>query len=96
METALRLLGVRDLRFAFQSESAGAVLELVRRNDYLTVLPRYAVRSETEDSLAILPVSLPTADQTISIMSRINHEETKLIADFKSHLRAHVSTYYTT
>ena len=96
METALRLLGVRDLRFAFQSESAGAVLEIVRRNDYLTVLPFYAVHTEPEDSLAILPVSLPTANQTISIMSRINHEETKLIAEFKSHLRAHVSTLYST
>lgn len=94
METALRLLGVRDLRFAFQSESAGAVMELVRRSDYLTVLPRYAVRNETEDSLAILPVSLPTADQTISIMSRINYEETKLITEFKAHLRAHVSAFY--
>ena len=96
METALRLLGVRDLRFAFQSESAGAVLELIRRSDYLTVLPRYAIHSDTDESLAILPVSLPTADQTISIMSRINHEEDKLIAEFKSHLKAHVSTLYST
>ena len=86
METALRLLGVRDLRFAFQSESASAVLGLVRRSDYLTVLPRFAVHSETEDSLAILPVSLPTADQTISIMSRISQDEPKLIAEFKTHL----------
>ena len=46
METALRLMGVRDFRFVFQSQSAGAVLELVRSSDFLTVLPRYAVRAK--------------------------------------------------
>ena len=94
METALRLMGVRDLRFAFQSESAGAVLELLRRSDYLTVLPRYAVRNAAEDALAILPVDLPTANQNIAIMSRVDREEAKLSVDFKAHMRAHVSTLF--
>ena len=94
METALRLMGVRDLRFAFQSESAGAVLELLRRSDYLTVLPRYAVRNAVDDALAILPVDLPTANQNIAIMSRVDREEAKLSVDFKAHMRAHVSTLF--
>lgn len=91
METALRLLGVRSLRFVFQSESAGAVLELVRRSDYLTILPRYAVRADGTDGLAILPVSLPTADQTIAMMSLADREESKLTGEFKAHLRRYVA-----
>ena len=96
METALRLLGVRDLRFAFQSESesAGAVWELARRSDFLTVLPRSAVRAGREDSLAILPVNLPTADQTIAMMSRLDRDESKLTAEFKAHMRDHVATLF--
>lgn len=90
METALRLMGARDLRFAFQSESAGAVLELVRRSDYLTILPRYAVRTDDSDGLAILPVQLPTSDQTIATMSLANRDDTKLTAEFKAHLQMYV------
>lgn len=91
METALRLLGVRSLRFVFQSESAGAVLELLRRSDYLTILPRYAVQADGTDGLAILPVRLPTADQTIAMMSLADREETKLTGEFKAHLRRYVA-----
>lgn len=90
METALRLMGARNLRFAFQSESAGAVLELVRRSDYLTVLPRYAVLGDT-DQLAILPVKLPTADQTIAMMTVADRDESKLTSEFKEHLRRYVT-----
>lgn len=91
METALRLMGVRNIRFAFQSESAGAVLELVRRSDYLTILPRYAVRADPTDGLAILPIGLPTAEQTIAMMSLADRDETKLVVEFKAHLRRYVS-----
>ncbi len=92
METALRLLGVRELRFAFQSESAGAVLELVRRSDFLTVLPRYAVRAGREDDFVVLPVDLSTSAQTIAIMSRIDRDESELTSAFKAHMRAHVAS----
>lgn len=92
METALGLMGVRNLRFAFQSESAGAILELVRRSDFLTVLPRYAVRAGVDYSLAILPVDLPTADQTIAMVSRVERDEATRIGEFKAFMRDHVTT----
>ena len=92
-ETALRLLGVRDFSFVFQSESAGAVLELVRHSDFLTVLPRYAVRAAKDRSLAILPVQLPTSDQTIAMISHAERDETKLSGEFKAHMRDHVRAY---
>ena len=87
METALRLLGVLDLQFAFQSESASAVLELVRQSDLLTVVPRSTVGVGRKDSLAILPFDLPTSAQTIAIMSRIDSEESKLTVAFREHMR---------
>lgn len=91
METALRLIGLRDFRFAFQSESAGAVLELVRRTDFLTILPLYAMRSRMDDTLAIVPIDLPTVRQTIAMMHLLEGKETKLAIEFKAHLRAHVA-----
>lgn len=91
METALRLIGVRKLRFAFQSESAGAVMEILRNSDFLTVLPRYTLRDDGSDGLAILPVFLPTADQTIAMMTVDGHDETKLTVEFKNHMRAYVA-----
>lgn len=94
METALRLMGVRTLRFAFQSESAGAVLELLRESDFLTILPSHAVRADARDGLAVFPVELPTPPQTISIMSLSKRQETRLAAEFKAHLRAHVAHRY--
>lgn len=93
METALRLLGVRNLRFVFQSESAGAVIELVRRSDCLTVLPSFVVRAGRGNGLVTLPISLPTADQTIAMVSLADRYEAKLIGDFKAHLRRHVVTH---
>jgi len=94
METALRLLGVRRLRLVFQSESAGAVMEFLRGSDALTVLPRYAVQAGRDRRLAILPVDLPTTDQTLAMMTLADRDETKLTGEFKAHLRKHVSTLY--
>ena len=94
METALRLMGVANLRFAFQSESAGAVIEFLKHSDALTVLPNYALRSDGNDGLAVLPVHLPTAEQTIAMMTRATRDETKLMREFKEHLRAHVAERY--
>ena len=91
METALRLMGVRNLSFAFQSESAGAVFALVSNSDFLTVLPSYAIREATSQGLRVLPVKLPTADQTIVAMTFASREETQLTSEFKAHLRSYVA-----
>lgn len=95
METSLRLLGLARVRFAFQSESAGAVIELLRNSDCLTVLPRYAVRHDGGDGLAILSFDLPTQKQTIALMTLSSRADTDLTAEFKTHMRRHARMRYT-
>jgi DNA-binding transcriptional LysR family regulator len=94
MEAILQLLGIRNLRFAFQSESAGAVTELLRRTDCLTVLPRYAVRADAQDGLGIVQMVLPDREQVVSMITLADREQSKLTSDFKSHLRDYVKTGY--
>jgi DNA-binding transcriptional LysR family regulator len=94
MEAILKLLGIRNLRLAFQSESAGAVTELLRRTDCLTVLPRYAVRANALDGLAIVQIPIPDRDQVVSMITLADREQSKLTTDFKSHLRDYVKTSY--
>lgn len=91
MEDALKLLGVRAPRIAFQSESAQAVLELLKKTDFLTVLPNYAVGADGGDGLAISPVALPTQDHVISAITMAQRIESKLAADFKAHLKEQVA-----
>ena len=89
MEIALKLLGVKHIRFAFQSESAGAVIELLRKTDFLTMLPRYAIKTRARQGLTILPLDLPNPDQLVSMITLAEREETKLVSDFKAHILEH-------
>lgn len=91
METSLKLLGVKNIRFAFQSESAGAVIQLLRNTDFLTMLPRYAIKMRAKDGLEILPIDLPNPEQLVSMVTLAEREETKLVSDFKAHIREHFS-----
>lgn len=91
MEVSLKLLGVRNLRFAFQSESAGAVIQLLQNTDYLTMLPRYAIIPRVKDGLAIIPLDLPNPEQLVSLVTLAEREETKLVSDFKEHILQHFS-----
>lgn len=91
METALKLLGVKNLRLAFQTEAAGAVLELLRSTDFLTVLPNYAIDLQIPNGLAIFPIDLPSPVNTINMITLKEREETKLLADFKTHVRRHIA-----
>lgn len=91
METALKLLGVKNLRLAFQSEAAGAVLELLRNTDFLTVLPTYAIDLNKPNGLAIVPIDLPSPVNTVNMITLKEREETKLLADFKAHVRRHIA-----
>ncbi|MDP5220701.1 LysR family transcriptional regulator [Ruegeria sp. 2205SS24-7] len=88
MEDALRLLGIVAPRVAFQSESAGAVLELLTVTDFLTVLPRYALSHDGSDNLGIVPIDLPDVRHDVSAITLTQRTETKLTSDFKAHLRA--------
>ncbi len=94
MEAALRHLGIRNLQLAFQSESAGAVIELLRNTDFLTILPRYAVSADGRDGLSVASIDLHNPEQIISMIVLANRDETKLMADFKAHLRSYVETRY--
>ena len=94
MADSLRLLGVRAPRVAFQSESAGAVLELLKETDFLTVLPNYAVRPDGGDGLAIAAIELPNDPQVISAMTLAERTESKLTSDFKAHLCDQVAARY--
>lgn len=91
METALKLMGVKNLRLAFQTEAAGAVLELLRNTDFLTVLPSYAINLQKPNGLAIFPIDLPSPINTINMITLKEREETKLLADFKAHVHLHIA-----
>jgi DNA-binding transcriptional LysR family regulator len=94
MEDALKLLGVTSPQVAFQSGSAEAVLELLRETDFLTILPRYAVKADGSDDLAILDLDLPIQKQEVSTITLVERTETTLVKDFKEHLRQQVSAQY--
>lgn len=94
MEDALRLMGVRTPRVAFQSESSQAILELLKNSDFLTVLPNYAIRPDGSDGLAVARIALPIQAQVISAITLAQRVETKLTTDFKTHLREEVAQSY--
>lgn len=87
MEDALKLLGVSTPRVAFQTESAGAVLEILKKTDCLTVLPRYVLKADGSDGLAVANLELPGAPQMINAITLAQRTETKLTSDFKAHLK---------
>ncbi|MEP4434136.1 MAG: LysR family transcriptional regulator, partial [Hyphomicrobiales bacterium] len=91
METALKLMGMKELRFAFQSESAGAVMEILRSTDFLTILPRYAIGNQSDFGLSVIPMTLPTSKQLVSTITLADKEESKLVTDFKSHIRSYIA-----
>lgn len=92
MASALSSFGVQNLKFAFQSESAGAILEMLRNTDFLTVLPRYVLRqNENTRSLAQLPVNLRSSSMSVGMVTPTNRLESPLLAAFASHLRDYVA-----
>lgn len=92
MATALESLGISNLHLAFQSESAGAIFEMLRTTDFLTVLPRYAVRNmDTESGLSILPVRFSSAAMSVGMVTLKGRLESPLMAAFTDHMRAYVA-----
>ncbi len=91
MAALLTSLGVSTLKFAFQSESAGAILEMLRNTDFLTVLPRYALRhSAAKDSLAPLPIHIGASAMSVGMVTPQNRLESPLLAAFSAHMRDYV------
>lgn len=91
MATALSSFGVTNLHIAFQSESAGAIIEMLGATDFLTVLPRYAiVGRHTKDGLTELPVRFTTSPMSVGMVTPCNRLESPLLAAFAKHMRAYV------
>ncbi|MEP5153803.1 LysR family transcriptional regulator [Planktotalea sp.] len=92
MASALSSFGVRNLKYAFQSESAGSILEMLRNTDFLTVLPSYALRrSEDTDSLAQLPVQFTSSAMSVGMVTPTNRLESPLLTAFATHMRDYVA-----
>lgn len=91
MENALKLLGVKQIRLAFQTEAAGAVLETLRITDFLTVLPSYAIHASRPSGLKTLPIDLPSPINTVNMITLKDQLETKLLLDFKEHVRQQIA-----
>ncbi|MCP4319615.1 MAG: LysR family transcriptional regulator [Hyphomicrobiales bacterium] len=92
MATALASFGVANLTIAFQSESAASILEMLRTTDFLTVLPRYAIRNtEPEGGLSILPVRFASSSMTVGMVTSQARLESPLLAAFASHMRDYVA-----
>ena len=91
MATALASIGVTNLKFGFQSESAGANFEMLRRTDFLTVLPNYALsKTQTESGLSILPVQFAAAALTVGMMTLKQRQPSPLLTAFQEHVKAYV------
>ncbi|MDA9207412.1 LysR family transcriptional regulator [Octadecabacter sp.] len=92
MAAALTSFGVRNLRFAFKSGSAGAILEMLRNTDFLTVLPRYTLRnSEYTSNLAALPIRFRSSAMSVGMVTPTNRLESPLLKEFATHARAYVA-----
>ncbi|MGJ8609546.1 MAG: LysR family transcriptional regulator [Octadecabacter sp.] len=91
MATALTSIGVKNLKLGFHSESAGANFEMLRRTDFLTVLPKYALsKTQTESGLTSLPVRFAAATVTVGMMTLKQREPSVLLSTFQDHVRKFV------
>ncbi|SDE55217.1 LysR family transcriptional regulator [Ruegeria marina] len=91
MATALTSFGVENLHIAFQSESSGAIMEMLRNTDFLTVLPSYAiVGGQARDGLAELPVRFAASAMSVGMVTPRNRMESPLLAAFANHMRGYV------
>lgn len=89
MATALASIGVKNLKLVFHSQSAGANFELLRRTDFLTVLPKYAL-NRTHSELTPLPVRLVAAALTVGMVTLKQREPSVLLSTFQDHFRKFV------
>lgn len=91
MATALASIGVVNLKIGFHSESAGANFEMLRRTDFLTVLPRYALSQIQIDSgLTVLPVKFSTPFLAVGMVTSKERTASPLLKAFQEHLRHYV------
>jgi DNA-binding transcriptional LysR family regulator len=88
MAKALASIGVTNLHFGFESESAGAIFEMLRQTDFLTVLPEFAIgHALTDRRISSLPIEFRTSPQMVGMMNQIRRSSSPLLNAFKDHTR---------
>jgi len=90
MESALASLGAIRLRFSFQSESVGAIFDMMRAHEFLTVLPRYSLPTSLEGfGLSLVPIDLETPRNMVGMLTRRDAADRPVLDALKRHLRHH-------
>jgi len=89
MRTTLTSIGVNQLDIVFESDSAGAVLTLVREGDYLTVLPLLSVAERVAaGEFAVLPTRRSGPERSIGIITRADAGQSATLTELKDVLRS--------
>lgn len=93
MRTTLSNIGVNQLDIVFESDSAGAVLTMLRQGDYLTVLPLLSVAERVmAGEFAVLPARLVGSARWTGMITRAQHGEGATLAALKDALRDGIRT----
>jgi DNA-binding transcriptional LysR family regulator len=91
MRSTLTSIGVNHLDLVFESDSAGAVLTLVREGDYLTVLPLLSVVERiAAGEFAILSTRHRGPERAIGIITRASAAQNIALTELKNALRARI------
>jgi len=91
MRAKLAEIGVNHLDVVFESNSAGAVLTIIRESDYLTVLPLLSVIERVAaGQLAVLPTPESGAKRWTAIITRADSTPTAALTELKQTLAAGV------
>ncbi len=92
LRSTLADLGVNRFNVVFESDSAGAILTLVREGDYLTVLPLLSVAQRVaEGELAVLPIPRSGPERWTALITRLDSEHTAAMADLKKTLAQEIT-----
>ncbi len=79
--------GVRKVKLAFLSESAVAIMTMLKETDYLTILPKYAIYDRiVSGELASLKFSASILKRWIGIMMHAHYLPSPLMQFFLDHL----------
>ena len=93
MRAKLAEIGVNHLDVVFESNSAGAVLTIIRESDYLTVLPLLSiVERVAAGQLAVLPTRQSGPQRWTAIVTRADSTPTAALLELKQTLADGIRT----
>jgi DNA-binding transcriptional LysR family regulator len=91
MRAKLAEIGVNHLDVVFESNSAGAVLTIIRESEYLTVLPLMSVIERVAaGELAVLPTPRSGAQRWTAIVTRADSTPTAALIELKRSLATRI------